>query len=198
MSIEIQGPDTESARVTVRAEVPASAENAAQAEDSAPALNRDILDSLTALVKQAGTVGHSIADGFGIAPHDLLAMFKLEGGLAMKELAQRMGCDASFVTAIADKLEKRGYVHREPSQRDRRIKNLVLTPEGLAAKERLMAQLAAKMPWCYALDDDERRCFLGLLRKMLDTPRPDCEAGGPSDTHCRPPGAQGETTGTEA
>jgi DNA-binding MarR family transcriptional regulator len=160
MSIEIQAPGTARAEVT------------AQADDSAPALNRDILDSLTALVKQAGTVGHSIADGFGIAPHDLLALFKLEGGLAMKELAQRMGCDASFVTAIADTLEKRGFIRREPSQRDRRIKNLMLTSEGMTAKERLMAQLAAKMPWCYALDEAERRCFLGLLRKMLDTPCP--------------------------
>jgi DNA-binding MarR family transcriptional regulator len=91
----------------------------------------------------------------------------------MKELAQRMGCDASFVTAIADTLEKRGFLRREASQRDRRIKNLVLTSEGMAAKERLMAQLAAKMPWCYALDDAERRCFLSLLRKMLDAPSPD-------------------------
>ena len=155
MSIEIKGPE------------------AARAEDSAPALDRDILDALTMLVKQAGTVGHSIAAGFAIAPHDLLAMFKLEGGLPMKELAQRMGCDASFVTAIADTLEKRGFLRREAGQRDRRIKHLVLTTEGQAAKERLMAQLAAKMPWCYALNDEERRCFLGLLRKMLDTPGPD-------------------------
>jgi len=158
MSIEIQAP------------------GAAPADESAPTLNRDILDSLTTLVKQAGTVGHSIADGFGIAPHDLLALFKLEGGLAMKELAQRMGCDASFVTAIADTLEKRGFIRREPSQRDRRIKNLMLTSEGMTAKERLMAQLAAKMPWCYALDEAERRCFLGLLRKMLDTPGPEPSA----------------------
>lgn len=154
MSIEIQEPDE------------------ARAEDSAPALNRDILDSLTDLVKQAGTVSHSIAAGFGVAPHDLLALFKLEGGLAMKELAQRMGCDASFVTAVADTLEKRGFIRREPGQRDRRIKNLLLTREGIAAKERMMAELAAKMPWCYALDDKERGCLLLLLRKMLDTPQP--------------------------
>jgi DNA-binding MarR family transcriptional regulator len=176
MSIEIQGPDTG------RAEVAAPAENAAQADDSAPELDRDILDALTTLVKQAGTVGQSIAAGFGIAPHDLLALFKLEGGLAMKELAQRMGCDASFITAIADTLEKRGFVHREASQRDRRIKNLVLTSEGMSAKERMMTQLAAKMPWCYGLDDAERRCFLSLLRKMLDTPSPDTADAGQSRT----------------
>lgn len=146
--------------------------DAARAEGSAPALNRDILDALTSLIKQASSIGHSMAASFGVTPPDLLAMIKLEGGLAMKDLAQRMGCDASFVTAVADNLEKRGFVRREPSQRDRRIKNLLLTDEGTTAKERLMAQLAARMPWCYALDEDERRCFLGLLRKMIDTPRP--------------------------
>jgi DNA-binding MarR family transcriptional regulator len=185
MSIEIQGPDT------VLTEGTAPAEGTARAEDSAPALNRDILDSLTTLVKQAGTIGQSIATGFGIAPHDLLALFKLEGGLAMKELAQRMGCDASFVTAVADTLEKRGFIRREPGQRDRRIKHLVLTPDGASAKERMMAQLAAKMPWCYALDESERKCFLGLLQKMLDTPRPDNDdetgqsASGPADERAR-------------
>ena len=35
-----------------------------------------------------------------------------------------------------------------------------------------MAQLAAKMPWCYALNEEERQCFLGLLRKMLDCAQP--------------------------
>ncbi len=136
-------------------------------------LDRDILDAFTALIKRAGSAVHSIAAGFGMALPDLLAMYKLDGALAMKELAQRLGYDASFVTAIADNLEKRGFVRRRPSQRDRRIKNLLLTPDGLAAKERLMAQLAAKMPWCYALDDAERRCLLSLLRKMLATPEPD-------------------------
>jgi DNA-binding MarR family transcriptional regulator len=158
----------------------------ARAEESALALNRDILDSLTTLVKRAGTIGQSIAAGFGVAPHDLLALFKLDGVLTMKELAQHMGCDASFVTVVADTLERHGLARREPSQRDRRVKNLVLTSEGIAAKERMMAQLAAKMPWCYALDDGERRCLLFLLRKMLDTPAPgaadDAGAGDQSTT----------------
>ena len=134
----------------------------------ASAVNRDILDALTGLVKLVGGVAQGIASEFDIAPHDLLAMFKLEGVLSMKELAQHMGCDASFITSVADTLERRGFARREPSQRDRRVKNLVLTEEGIAAKERLMRELAAKMPWSYALDDGERRCFLTLLKKALD------------------------------
>ena len=92
-------------------------------------------------------------------------MFKLDGVLSMKELAQHMGCDASFITSVADTLERRGFARREPSQRDRRVKNLVLTEEGIAAKERLMRELAVKMPWSYALDDGERCCFLGAAEE---------------------------------
>lgn len=147
-----------------------------EGQADASALNRDILDALTGLVKQAGAVGHSLAADFGVTPSDLLALFKLDGLLTMKELAQRMGCDASFVTAVADALERHGLARRAPSQRDRRVKHLVLTEEGIAAKERLMRELAASMPWCYALDDTERQCFLSLLRKMLDAARPDAGA----------------------
>ncbi len=148
--------------------------------DDESAVNREILDTLTDLVKQAGAVGHSIAAGFGVTPSDLLALFKLDGVLTMKELAQRMGCDASFVTAIADALERHGFARRAPSERDRRVKHLLLTEEGIAAKERMMRELAARMPWCYALDEAERRCFLGLLKKMVDAAR--AQAGTTQET----------------
>ena len=153
MSIEVRGPG--------------------EAEADASAVNRDILDTLTGLVKLVGGVAQGIAGEFDIAPHDLLAMFKLEGVMSMRELAQHMGCDASFITSVADTLERRGFARRAPSQRDRRVKNLVLTEDGIAAKERLMRELAAKMPWSYALDDAERWCFLGLLKKALGGARSD-------------------------
>ncbi|HEY4464747.1 MAG TPA: MarR family transcriptional regulator [Streptosporangiaceae bacterium] len=130
-------------------------------------VNRDIVNALTDLVKRAGAISQTIADLFGIAPSDLLALFKLDEGISMKELAQRMSCDASFVTTVADTLERHGLVRREPSLRDRRVKNLVLTAEGAAAKEQMMQELALRMPWCYALDEKERHVFLGLVQKML-------------------------------
>jgi MarR family transcriptional regulator, organic hydroperoxide resistance regulator len=142
-----------------------------EARASGQALNREILDTFGALVKQLAAAGQSLAASFQVAPSDLLALVKLDGVLTMKELAQRMGCDASFVTAVADALERHGLAKREPSLRDRRVKNLVLTPEGVAAKERLMRELAERMPWCTALDDAERQCLLGLLKKMLSSPR---------------------------
>ena len=148
-------------------------------------VNRDIVNGLTDLMKRAGAISQSIADLFDIAPSDLLALFKLDEVMTMKELAQHMGCDASFVTTIADTLERRGLARRELSLRDRRVKNLVLTAEGIAAKERMMQELALRMPWCYALDDKERHIFLALIQKMLaagaeHAERPD--GGGPVTT----------------
>jgi MarR family transcriptional regulator, organic hydroperoxide resistance regulator len=141
-------------------------------------VDRAIVNGLTDLVKRAGLISQSIADSFDIAPSDLLALFKLDEVMTMKELAKHMSCDASFVTTIADTLEKRGLARREPSLKDRRVKNLVLTPEGIAAKERMMQELALRMPWCYALNEKERHIFLALIQKMLaagtdQTQRPD-------------------------
>ena len=151
----------------------------------ASAVNRDILDTLTSLIKVVGGMAQEIAAEFDIAPHDLLAMFKLDSVLSMKELAQHMGCDASFITSVADTLERRGYVRREPSQRDRRVKNLVLTEEGITAKERMMRELAEKMPWSYALDDGERCCFLRLLKKAVGVAGSEDNETGAGDAKTR-------------
>jgi MarR family transcriptional regulator, organic hydroperoxide resistance regulator len=150
-------------------------------EDSA--LSREIVDALTAMIKQAGAIGHGIAADFGVSPPDLLALFKLDDGISMKELAARMACDASFATVVTDALEKKGLVRREPSQRDRRVKNLVLTPDGIAAKERLLNELAERMPWCTRLDQAERACFLRLIKKITA-----------ADAHT-PSGGEAVTTG---
>ncbi|MCW2932271.1 MAG: hypothetical protein JWM19_3233 [Actinomycetia bacterium] len=40
----------------------------------------------------------------------------------------------------------------------------------MAAKERLLTEVAGQMPWRASLDDAERCCFLALLKKMLAGP----------------------------
>lgn len=144
---------------------------AAQDEPSAAApdsswLNREILDEFTFLERRVSAINHAIAASFGVTASDLLTLSKLDKALPMKELAQRMACDASFVTVVADTLEERGFLRREPSYHDRKVKNLVLTSEGTAARERFARDLAGDMPWCTCLDDSERRNLLSLLRRM--------------------------------
>ena len=107
----------------------------------------------------------------------LKALHTLDAPMAMKELGKRLHCDPSFVTAVADMLEKRGLARREPHPGDRRIKNLVLTGEGCDLKQRLEAELTARMPWNRGLNDDERAQLLALIRKMLSADAPAGEPG---------------------
>jgi len=130
-------------------------------------LNQQITDTLGELFRHAHDLGQGIAADFGLTVSDTKALIMLEAPMTMKDLGLRMGCDPSFVTSVADALEKRGLARREPSQRDRRSKNLVLTSEGVMMRDRLCAELSARAPWCTTLDTSERRCLLGLMRKML-------------------------------
>jgi DNA-binding MarR family transcriptional regulator len=76
-------------------------------------------------------------------------------------------CDPSFVTSIADMLEKRGLASRESDPADRRVKRIVLTRAGMELRQRLENEIMANLPWRQALDADERGCLLGLLRKIV-------------------------------
>jgi DNA-binding MarR family transcriptional regulator len=139
----------------------------AVAEDDDGKLNQEILDVLAELIKQAHDLGQGIAAGFGLTGSDAMALAKLDAPMTMKDLGLKLGCDPSFVTTIADALERHGLARREPSQLDRRSKNIVLTPEGVAVRERIVSELTAKAPWCTRLATSERRCLLTLMRKMI-------------------------------
>jgi MarR family transcriptional regulator, organic hydroperoxide resistance regulator len=130
-------------------------------------LNQQIADTVGDLVRHAHDLGQDVAAKFGLTVSDSKALFMLETPMTMKDLGLRMGCDPSFITTVADALEKHGLARREPSQRDRRSKNIVLTPEGMKLREQICAELMARAPWSTALDTSERTCLLGLMRKML-------------------------------
>src|SRR5947208_6940007 len=115
-------------------------------------LNQQISDTFPELFKHFHELGQRIAVEFGFNGSDAIALMKLDAPLTMKELGQRMGCDPSFITTIADSLEKHGLARREPSQRDRRSKNIVLTPEGEAMRARLFRELMTRAPACPAHD----------------------------------------------
>jgi MarR family transcriptional regulator, organic hydroperoxide resistance regulator len=145
-------------------------------------LNQEIYDAFAELIGHMLARGEKVAEHFGVPLFTVKAMHWLEAGMAMKELGRRMRCDPSFVTAIADSLEKRGLARREPNPADRRIKNLVLTDEGLELKARIEREMLAHMPWCRALDLAERKSLLALVRKLVDAQKPATSAPTPPTT----------------
>jgi MarR family transcriptional regulator, organic hydroperoxide resistance regulator len=130
-------------------------------------LNICIMDAFSGVVKQAAAFAQGLAQGFGLSVSDLVGLHKLEEPMTMKEMGQRMHCDPSFATVVINGLEKHGLARRETSERDRRIKNVVLTAEGVSIRERLEKELAIRLPWANALDTSERECLLTILRKMI-------------------------------
>ena len=138
----------------------------------------EVADCCFELIGKIIRQGEALAQELGVPMPFVKALHLLDAPVAMKELGRRMHCDASFVTLVADMLEKRGLALREPHPADRRVKNLVLTEDGTALKHRIETELMARMPWNRALTSDERSQLLALIRKMLSTDADDVPATG--------------------
>jgi DNA-binding MarR family transcriptional regulator len=139
----------------------------ATGDSTSDRLDAEILDSMAELLAAMLTRAEEVAQRHGVPIFFLKALHRLDCPLAMKDLGLRMRCDPSFVTSIADQLEKRGLATRESDPADRRVKRIALTPAGLELKERIENEILNGLPWRHALDNDERACLLGLVRKLL-------------------------------
>ena len=90
-------------------------------------------------------------------------------GLGQAALAGAVAHDKVTIGGVLDRMEQRGLVARRISPRDRRARELSLTPEGEAL-------LAKAKPVIHALQDDilagldsaERETFLTLLQKATE------------------------------
>ncbi|MER5472159.1 MarR family transcriptional regulator [Streptomyces sp. NPDC002935] len=89
------------------------------------------------------------------------------GPASMSALATTLTCDASNMTGIIDRLEKRDLVRREARPSDRRVKDVVLTAEG----ERVIDVIRGKMHTTQAglnrLDEQERDTLYALLERVF-------------------------------
>jgi DNA-binding MarR family transcriptional regulator len=155
-------------------------------------LNICIMDALAELVKRAAALGQGLAQRYGLSMTDLAGLHKLEEPMTMKELGLRMHCDPSFVTMVANGLEKRGLARRETSEQDRRIKMMKLTDEGVSVRDRLEKEFSNRMPWATALDLRERECLLTTLRKLAAATEPDIQTH-PEETGLAATGEQATT-----
>jgi MarR family transcriptional regulator, organic hydroperoxide resistance regulator len=127
---------------------------------------QEVADCFFELMAKIISSAEQLAQQIGIPMPFIKALHSMDCPVAMKELGRRMHCDPSFVTLVADMLEKRGLARREPHPADRRVKNLVLTDDGVALKHTIDSEITERMPWS-RLDSDERSHLLALIRKML-------------------------------
>jgi DNA-binding MarR family transcriptional regulator len=137
-------------------------------EDTARQITQAVAELFFSAENQATFM--DTAAELGLTPPMLKGMLELEPGEAvpMRHLADRWGCDASFVTVVVDGLEGRGFAERRVAPHDRRIKAVELTPDGVDARDRAMDAVYGPRAGFEALTEREQVTLAKMLTKMAD------------------------------
>jgi len=88
--------------------------------------------------------------------------------LTATELSAETGHDMGAMTRVVDDLEKEGMVRRERTERDRRVVEIMLTPEGrryLQAGKRIVVDLQNSLVEPFSREDLET--LIALLQRMM-------------------------------
>lgn len=111
----------------------------------------------------------------GLTPPQAMSLMALRADQpgSLGQLARKMHCDASYATALADRLEERGLVERRISATDRRVKELVPTDRGMAAQRRLRSAFAAPPAGLDDLPDEDRRALVRIAAHLAARVDPD-------------------------
>jgi len=113
-----------------------------------------------------------------LSPIQCHVLHLLEPGrpLPMGRLAGMLGCHASNVTGLVDRLEARGVVQRRPSADDRRIKVLDLTPEGSRLRAQMLRRMTTGARPMSRLTVGQQRTLVKILEVLVDDPS-SCDTG---------------------
>jgi len=105
----------------------------------------------------------------GLAPShgEILGSLMARGPLPMSEIGRIIDKDKSTITALVNKLIKRGYVEKKSDPADSRISLIALTRKGMALKPhfQLIAQRLRAQSY-KGITDDERETLVNLLIKL--------------------------------
>jgi DNA-binding MarR family transcriptional regulator len=115
---------------------------------------------------------HAAAAGLSTA--QVKALLTLEPGEAvpMRSLAARLDYDASNLSTLVDRLERRGAVQRRGDPGDRRVKALVLTPEGERLRASFWRDLVEDPGPLTPLGEPDLRALASLLSLLAAGARP--------------------------
>lgn len=78
---------------------------------------------------------------FGLTPSQYLLfnVLWMEDGIGLGELGERVTLDAATLTGLIDRMEKSGYVERQPNPGDRRSVLVFLTPKAREVGPKILA-----------------------------------------------------------
>ena len=103
----------------------------------------------------------------GLTPSQAKALKAVQEPVPMRALAGRLGCDASNVTGIVDRLESLDLARREAAAGDRRVKIVTITEPGREILTLIRADMTRAHHAFDSLDTEQRVALTELCRQVL-------------------------------
>lgn len=98
----------------------------------------------------------------------VLALLKMQPEISQRELGYLLGMRNQSLGELLAKLERSGYVTRTPSEKDRRVMDVHLTPEGEAAAQSMESQQdGVEMPFDF-LSEEEQTQLSAILDHIIE------------------------------
>ena len=112
----------------------------------------------------------AVASEFELSPPQVRALGVLdpERPVPMSELADALHCDNSNITGIVDRLEAAGLAERRPSERDRRVKAVVLTDKGEWMRVEIERRVGQPPPRLATLPEKDAVALRDILARALE------------------------------
>ena len=127
---------------------------------------RHLSQLLVSIAEQAKADFAATVEPLGLPVHLARAVLMLDSPAPMRDLAEQLACDRSYITNLADKLEERSLVERVPGD-DRRVKLLALTEQGRQLRDQISDAVAERSMVLRRLDDAQRKTLAPLLEQLL-------------------------------
>ncbi|MFC9327417.1 MarR family winged helix-turn-helix transcriptional regulator [Kitasatospora sp. NPDC057015] len=103
----------------------------------------------------------------GLSSSQAKALGAVHEPVPMRALAGRLGCDASNVTGIVDRLESLGLAHRAAAEGDRRVKIVVVTEQGREILALIRAEMARTHQAFDAMTEEQRVALYSICHQVL-------------------------------
>jgi DNA-binding MarR family transcriptional regulator len=128
---------------------------------------RVLSSRITALLDSLSQGLHGELREQDLTPPLAMTLRLLDEPRSMRYLADAHHCDASNITGIVDRLEKRGLVERRADLADRRVTLIARTPDGDTMRSRLVSAALQTLSGLETLSADELEQLNMLLGRLI-------------------------------
>lgn len=111
---------------------------------------------------------NSIGKAATMLQFEALNYIRLQSGISMKDIAEKLGMSVSGATQLVQRLIKSGFVKKDQDTTDRRMIHLILTKEGQNQMKNMEHAMSEKMDYFLCqIPPEDRNTLLRIHENLL-------------------------------